>query len=421
MIFVKRSFLFISVLFLLLALTGCGKGEAIKDASTYTSTIEDIDIPDDVKIIGFGEATHGNVEFQSLKKDLFQALVKNEDVRVFVLEGDFGGAQQINQFILTGAGTAEEAVKALDYGIYKTDQMIEFVQWMHDYNMTADENNKVYFYGNDMQRYDYSKKGLLDYYEIVNSEEAAEYRAQLEDVTNKTMRDLTNSQLKELDENIDAIIKDLQSNKDAYIKESSKEAYLFAAQYAQIMKQRTQLFLNDSDYMNLRDKYLAENLQWIVEFEATQGHSKVLMSAHNGHIEKTSANAAGYKSMGQYLEEMYQDDYFAIGTDFVKNTFQAQNAGSGERENYTIEHHNALVDAFSDVQDNIFYVDFEHAKKSNELANILSEAQRMGNIGDDFRPWYKLTQMLYTIKMTPADAYDGIIIVQEATPTKIIE
>ncbi len=67
--------------------------------------------------------------------------------------------------------------------------------------------------------------------------------------------------------------------------------------------------------------------------------------------------------MGQYLEEMYQDDYFAIGTDFVKNTFQAQNAGSGERENYTIEHHNALVDAFSDVQDNIFYVDFEHAKK----------------------------------------------------------
>jgi len=421
MIFVKRSFLFIAVFFLLLALTGCGKGEAIKDASTYTSAIDDIDIPDGVKVIGFGEATHGNVEFQLLKKDIFQALVKNEDVRVFVLEGDFGGAQQINQFILSGTGTAEEAVKALDYGIYKTDQMIEFVQWMHDYNMTAEVNEKVYFYGNDMQRYDYSKKGLLDYYEIVNSEVAAQYKARLEDVTNKTMRDLSNGQLEELDENIDAIIKDLQSNKDTYIKGSSKETYLFATQYAQIMKQRTQLFLNDSDYMNLRDEYLADNLQWIVDFEAALGHSKVLMSAHNGHIEKTSANAAGYKSMGQYLEEVYQDDYFAIGTDFVKNTFQAQNAGSGERKNYTIEHHSALVDAFSDVQDNIFYVDFEHAKKSKELANILSEAQRMGNIGDDFRPWYKLTQMLYTIKMTPADAYDGIIIVQEATPTKIID
>ena len=84
------------------------------------------------------------------------------------------------------------------------------------------------------------------------------------------------------------------------------------------MKQRTQLFLNDGNYMNLRDEYLAENLQWIVEYEATQGHDKVLMSAHNGHIEKTSATMAGYQSMGHYLSEQYKDHYFAIGTDFVK-------------------------------------------------------------------------------------------------------
>ncbi|MFF2178362.1 erythromycin esterase family protein [Lysinibacillus sp. NPDC058147] len=420
MVFVKRSFLLISALFLLLSLAGCGKGEAIKDASKYTSAVEDIDIPNDVKVIGFGEATHGNVEFQTLKKDVFQALIKNENVRVFVLEGDFGGAQQINQFILNGAGTAEEAVKALDYGIYKTEQMIDFVQWMHDYNMTADEKEKIYFYGNDMQRYDYSKKGLLDYYEVVNSEGAKKYKAQLKDVTNKTMRDLSTSQLEELDKNIDAIIKDLQTNKDSYEKQSSKEAYLFAAQYAQIMKQRTQLFLNDSNYMSLRDEYLANNLQWIVDFEESQGHDKVLMSAHNGHIEKTSANMAGYKSMGQYLDEVYKDAYFAIGTDFINNTFQAQN-GSGERKEYTIKHHNALIDAFSDVKENIFYVDFNKASESQELADIVAKKQRMGNIGDDFSFWYKFTQMLYTIKMTPAKAYDGMIIVQEATPTKVIE
>ena len=39
---------------------------------------------------------------------------------------------------------------------------------MHDYNATVSEDEKVYFYGNDMQRYDYSKKGVLDYYEVVN-------------------------------------------------------------------------------------------------------------------------------------------------------------------------------------------------------------------------------------------------------------
>ncbi|XRD24941.1 erythromycin esterase family protein [Lysinibacillus fusiformis] len=144
------------------------------------------------------------------------------------------------------------------------------------------------------------------------------------------------------------------------------------------------------------------------------------MSGHNDHIDKTSATMAGYKSMGQYLNEHYKNQYFAIGTDFVTNTFQAPN-GSGERKEYTIEHHNALVDAFSDINDNILYVDFEKASQSEELSNILTKEQRMGNIGDDFRPWYKLTKMLYTIKMTPADAYDGLIIVQEATPTKVTD
>lgn len=420
MIKIKRSLRLLTACMLLFVLAGCGQGEPVEDASQYSSEIKDITIPDDVKIIGFGEATHGNVEFQTLKKDFFKAMIKNENVHVFVLEGDFGGAQQINQFIVNSTGTAEKAIKALDYGIYQTEQMVEFVQWMHDYNQTANDEDKIYFYGNDMQRYDDSKRGLLDYYADVHAETAKKYTTQLEHVSNKTMRDLSNSQLVELDKTIDAIIKDLQSNKEAYEKKSSKDAYSFAAQYAQILKQRTQLFLNDGNYMNLRDEYLAKNLQWIVDFEATKGRDKVLMSGHNGHIEKTSATMASYKSMGQYLNEQYKDQYFAIGTDFVKNTFQAQN-GSGERKEYTIEHHNALVDAFSDIHDNIFYVDFENASQSEELSNILSKEQRMGNIGDDFRPWYKLTKMLYTIKMTPADAYDGLIVVQEATPTKIMD
>ncbi|MFU8648260.1 erythromycin esterase family protein [Lysinibacillus sp. RSDA_15] len=416
----KRSLRILTTCILLAVLAGCGQGAAVKDASQYSSEIKDITIPDDVKVIGFGEATHGNVEFQALKKDLFEAMMKNENVRVFVLEGDFGGAQQINQFIVNSVGTAQDAIKALDYGIYQTEQMVDFVQWMHDYNLTVKEEDKIYFYGNDMQRYDDSKKGLLDYYGDVDAETAKQYTAQLEHVSNKTMRDLSNSQLVELDKTIDAIIKDLQSNKEAYEKKSSKDAFSFAAQYAQILKQRTQLFLNDGNYMNLRDEYLAQNLQWIVDFETTKGHDKVLMSGHNGHIDKTSATMAGYKSMGQYLNEYYKDQYFAIGTDFVTNTFQAPN-GSGERKEYTIEYHNALVDAFSDIHDNIFYVDFENASQSEELSNILTKEQRMGNIGDDFRPWYKLTKMLYTIKMTPADAYDGLIIVQEATPTKVTD
>ena len=418
--FKKESFMFVAFSLCIL-LCGCGTVETVAEVDSYVSTIEEIDIPDDVKVIGLCEATHWNIEFQQLKKDLFEVLVKNENVRVFVLEGDFGAGQHINQFILNGTGTAEEAVNSLDYGIYKTEQMINLVQWMHDYNATVSEDRKVYFYGNDMQRYDYSKKGVLDYYKVLSADAFQKFASQLEHVSNDTMRELTTEQLNEIDETIETIILDLQTNEAIYVEQSSTEAFSLALQYAQIMKQRTQLFLNDGDYMKLRDQYLADNLQWIAEFEAQRGHDKLFITGHNGHIEKTSASLAGYKSMGNYLDELYGEEYFAIGTDFISSEFQANNGGSGERQIHKLENHNELVDAFSEVESNVFYVDFEKASQSDELLEIISKKQKMANIGDDFRGGYKTLKMFYTIEMTPNEAYDSIIIVKVATPTNVIE
>lgn len=416
----NKSFILCLVIFISVLLIGCSNGEAVDDAESYITQVEDIDIPDNVKLIGLGEATHGNIEFQKLKKDVFEVLIKNENVRVFVLEGDFGGGQQINQFILNGNGTAEEAVNTLDYSIYKTEQMVNLVQWMHDYNATASEEEKVYFYGNDMQRYDYSKKGVLEYYKAVNPNMFKNYDSKLELVTNEKMRELTKEQLQDINETVENIIVDLQSNKVAYVEQSSEESHVFALQNAQILKQRTQLFLNEGEYTQLRDQYLTDNLQWIIDYEAARGNEKVFINGHNGHIEKTSASLAGYKSMGNYLDERYGEEYFAIGSDFIKSKFQSKN-GSGERKNYTVKNHNDLVDAFSEVESNTFFVDFENASESDELSDIISSEQKMANIGDDFRMWYKFLKMFYTIEMTPNEAYDGMIIVKEATPTSVKE
>ncbi|MER2077469.1 erythromycin esterase family protein [Psychrobacillus psychrotolerans] len=266
-----------------------------------------------------------------------------------------------------------------------------------------------------------SKSVVLKYYKTVNQDAFKNYELKLEHVSNEKMRELTTEQLNEAKQTIDEIILDLQSNEAAYVGKSTKEMYTFALQYAQIMKQRTQLFLNDKDYMQLRDEYLTDNMQWIMQFEATRGNEKVFFNGHNGHIEKTSASLAGYKSMGNYLDELYRDEYFAIGTDFIESNFQSKNSSSGDRKNYKVKNHNDLVDAFKEVESNIFYVDFEKASDSGDLEEIVSKEQKMANIGDDFRMWYKFLKMFYTIEMTPNEAYDGIIIVKEATPTSVKE
>src|SRR5690625_1491544 len=286
------------MIFSTIVLSSCTTGHSIENPEQFISIITDIDIPDDVQVIGLGEATHGNAEFQTLKKDLFEVLVEQVHVNVFVLEGDFGGARNINSFILHGEGDVESAIASLDYDIYKTKEMIELVQWMRDYNQLANDEDKLYFYGNDMQRYDYSKHELLLFYDKVNESYRNELEEELSDATNANMFDLTEKQLNRLKETIEQIVADLISNEKNYVERSTIDEFIFAQQYAELLRQRTELLLNEQHYSNLRDQYLAENLQWIVQYEAARSHDKVFVSAHNGHIEKTSSTIGVNKVMG---------------------------------------------------------------------------------------------------------------------------
>lgn len=61
----KKNFLLFVALYLCILLSGCGNGEAVDEADQYISTIEQMDIPNDIKFIGLGEATQGMLNFKS--------------------------------------------------------------------------------------------------------------------------------------------------------------------------------------------------------------------------------------------------------------------------------------------------------------------------------------------------------------------
>ena len=119
-------------------------------------------MPEETKIVALGEATHGNREFQALKLEVFQVLVERYGVRALALEGDFGGCESVNRYIHGGGGTARDAVAAIGFAIYRTQEMEDLVSWMRTYNETAPEGQDLRFYGFDMQRYEYNYSYLLE-------------------------------------------------------------------------------------------------------------------------------------------------------------------------------------------------------------------------------------------------------------------
>ena len=73
---------------------------------------------------------------------------KNNGVRAFALEGDYGGCGQVNRYIHGGEGTAQEAAAAIGFSIYRTGEMAELISYMRQYNESEKRTIQV-FYSHD--------------------------------------------------------------------------------------------------------------------------------------------------------------------------------------------------------------------------------------------------------------------------------
>lgn len=397
-------------------LTGCGsKGSTeVKDFAAYAQEVEGIKLPEEVRIVALGEATHGNIEFQELKLDVFTHLVETTAVRGFALEGDFGGCALANQYILYDEGTAEEAVKSLGFKIYRTDQMLELVQWMHDYNLEAEECDKVRFYGFDMQRDLFSLKLIKDFYLMADVAKAEGFNSRLEALYGETEGAYDEANLPEMEKLLKEIVTDLETNEGAY-EAVDEEAYAYALQGAKCLLQNIELQGAGNNYSQVRDKNMAENVKWILNREEKVHGTKLMLSGHNGHVAKTVNSI--YTNMGYYLQEEMGSEYFVIGTDFYNTTC---NLPDGEgRSDYEFCSDDPLAEAVGEMEGNIYYLDFAKAAESKELDGIIKNAMPTGSLGEAYSPLMKVMKNTYQINIPPNDLYDGMIFVYEATPIRV--
>ena len=81
MLFFKKKAFLLAVIGLMIVLSGCSNSEkAFDDAEKYISSVEKMNIPDDVEIIGLGEATHGNVELQKIFRQFIPGRINRRDL-----------------------------------------------------------------------------------------------------------------------------------------------------------------------------------------------------------------------------------------------------------------------------------------------------------------------------------------------------
>ena len=119
--------------------TGCSNSTTTMPADlSYTETdMSSISVPSNVRVVGLGEASHGVKQYHEMKAEVFKNMVQNNGCHTFIIEGDFGGALKVDEYIHGGDGTAEEAVGEIGFAIYRTQEMVDLVNWMRSYNVSA--------------------------------------------------------------------------------------------------------------------------------------------------------------------------------------------------------------------------------------------------------------------------------------------
>ncbi|OAA93293.1 erythromycin esterase family protein [Clostridium coskatii] len=365
----------------------------------YNSGFEDLmplkAILKDKRIVAMGEATHGTKEFFQMKHRMFQFLVEEMGYNVFAMEASQADCMAVNDYILNGNGDPSKLIKNLGFWTWDTKEVLDMVEWMKEYNKTHEK--KIKFYGFDMQSSHTAAQNIINYLNKVDPSYEASVHEVLSKFNDKILDYGVKKQLP-----IDGIkqIKNIfEKNKDEYIKKSSKEQYELYMQNLNVICEFYDMFgTGGSDFQKetKRDKYMAENVKWILDHEGED--SKIMLWAHNLHVSKGidkfgSSNSdypeGNVKRMGSNLYDMYGSKMYVIGFEFNKGDLIANytNKENGQTVNgkctLKAAKENSAAYIFSKVNP-IFFIDFNTCKKNKYAKNILSKPQYCHDIGAVF-------------------------------------
>ena len=415
----------------------------IKAVQTEMKPLSAEYIPENISILSIGEAAHGCKEMQELKLSIFKEMVEKRGFTAFALEADYGECAEINRYIEGGEGSAEEMVQKFAFPIYHTKEMAELISWMREWNESAPEEKKIRFYGFDMQDPEGSYAFLKEYslshnltseeefsknldcikgenfsLNATNAEEVIAFLGSLKEKAEKSSEEAQTEKGNATDEQ-DATEKQASNdNQDSTEKKEFQERQDFLMELNTV-RQAAETWLSKEDSSVLRDRDREENVKKILEIEQKIGSGKLVISAHDGHIQKENPI---YNSMGVLLTKDFGEAYYAIGTDVWKVTDNIKVLGEAKR----------TVQSFVSIDPLAAQARFAKGKKyalyfsgitdeKSKVYQLIHTPMKMLQLGEGYSFVMRFFPKSYRVTSAPVQRYDSMIYLYEGKPIEILK
>jgi len=347
------------------------------------------DIFENVKIFGFGEATHGSKEFQDLKVKFFKYLVINCNVKIFAIEANYGNCLAINSYIQHGEGNPQDAINKIGYWIWNTKEILSLIEWMKLYNSTLSEENKLSFIGIDVANCQNTSDILYKHLQKNSFPNNEKYLTILSNYN--STNNLKNLRKKDFEEHYLALKSlDLEFKK-------LKDPYLY-----QLNNSILQYISMRIDYtQTLRDKLMFENINWLVE----NTNSNIFICAHNIHVSKKNIS---FNSLGYHLKNKYSEKYYSVGFDFGSGSFNAFDIESKKIKKYSIDEplKKTSTEVFNNASSNMYFLDLNKSSFSPILNKFIMSKSFRRAIGATYS-----AKLVESEKLK--ESFDAIIFVKK--------
>ena len=370
-------------------------------------------IPANVSVLAIGEAVHGSREFQKMKLSVLREMVEKQGYTAFALEADYSECADINRYLQSGEGKPEELVQKFSFPIYHTKEMAELLGWIQDWNRTAPEEKKVRFYGFDMQNPETGYAFLKQYSLAHGLATEAEFDAVLKNILTSpySLNPETAGQVVMFLDGLRAKAGDADM-RDADARDFQMELMTVR----QAMESQT----SNENFNTLRDRDMAENVEAIRNIEAEIGSGKLVISAHDGHIERENPI---YTSMGVLLSQDIGNNYYAIGTDVWKVRDNMKCMGEAKRSIQSFVSCDPLAAQarFAAGQEYVLYFS-EVSDEKSRVAALVRKPMRMMQLGEGYTFLMRLLpDRSYRLQGAPAACYDAMLFLYEAHPIEILK
>ncbi|MFJ4684974.1 erythromycin esterase family protein [Streptomyces sp. NPDC088789] len=366
----------------------------------------------DVRVIGMGESTHGTREFFRLKHRVFQFLVHDMGFTVLAMEASESAARAVDAYVNGGPGDAARLIARLGFWTWRTEEIVEMVEWMREHNRTAPEAKRVRFVGIDPQRCADSAERVSGFLREVSPERADADRNLL-DLLARARPGTAVDPEQRLRAAADDLTGFLEGHRAEFAARTSPGAAEEAVWHARALARAADLVTRplhgvsvEESALAVRDAYMAEA---VISLLQSTRH-RVAVWGHNGHIA-TGTYANGVPALGSLLRRRHGDAYYALGLLFGEGTFLARRGS--DLEGRPVPHRlrrgiRSIEARLAAAVPGDYLLDFRGAEPGSAAGEWLRERHSQRSFGANVP---RLTYRFNVAPLVPALEYDGIAFV----------